>query len=101
MDDSRGRGVFAEMVRLEGEPVARLPYEDDVSFAVIEAVSVATGEPPTEIGPLSDAIDPEALNELFAPTFSNHVREEGRVHFSFEGYSVVVDAGRREVRVYG
>ena len=77
-----------------------LPYDDDVSFAVVEAVAVATGECPTEIGPLSDAVDPEALNELFAPTFSNGIREEGRIHFPFEGFSVVVDAGRGEVRVY-
>lgn len=84
----------------EGEPVTRLPYGDDVSLAVVEAVSVATGEPPTEIGPLSDAVDPEALNELFAPTFSNHVREAGRIYFPFEGHAVVIDAKRREVRVY-
>lgn len=93
--------MLAEVViRSIGEPVTRLPYEDDVSLAVVEAVSVATGEHPTEIGPLSDAVDPEALNELFAPTFSNHVREEGVIHFPFEGHSVVIDASRREVRVY-
>lgn len=93
--------MLAEMVvRPIGEPVTRLPYGDDVSFAVVEAVSVATDKPPTEIGPLSDAVDPEALNELFAPTFSNHVREEGQIHFPFEGLSVVIDARRREVRVY-
>lgn len=87
-------------MRSNGEPVACLPYGDDVSLVVVEAVSVATGEPPTEIGPLSDAVDPEALNELFAPTFSNRVREAGRIYFPFEGHSVVVDAKRREVRVY-
>lgn len=88
------------VVRPIGEPVTSLPYDDDVSFAVVEAVSVATGEPPTEIGPLSDAVDPEALNELFAPTFSNRAREEGQIYFPFEGHSVVIDASRREIRVY-
>lgn len=87
-------------LRPTGEPIASLRYEDDVSFAVVEAVSVATGESPIEIGPLSDTLDPEALNELFGPAFTNRARGNGRVQFPFEGYSIVVDAGHREVRVY-
>lgn len=90
----------SEMMRPVGEPVVRVPYEEDVGFAVIEAVSAATDKIPTEIGPLNETIDPDALNELFGPTPDGRRREGGRVRFPFEGFSVVIDGKRREIRLY-
>ncbi len=88
------------MMQPIGEPVTCHPYEEDVSFAVVEAVSTVTGESPLDVGPLNDVIDPDALNELFGLTDDGRCREGGRVSFPFEGLLVVIDGGRREVRLY-
>lgn len=87
-------------LRPEGEPACRLPYEGDVSLAVIETVAAVTDRSSTDLGPLSEAVDPEALDELFAPTFDDRPRPGGLVCFPFEGLLVVVDGERREVRAY-
>lgn len=84
------------------QPVVSHSYEDDVTLAVVRAISVATDTPPTEIGPLGEVIDADALNELFAPTLLNQARE-GRgsgIRFRFEGFLVVIDAGRRDISLY-
>lgn len=83
----------------QGDPVYRLSYED-ASLAVIEAVATVTGRPPSEIGPLGEVVDPEALDEVFAPTFDGRPRTGGTICFPFEELFVVVDAERREVRAY-
>jgi hypothetical protein len=83
-----------------GEPACRLPYEGDVSLAVIEAAATVVDRPPTELGPLSDAVDPEALDELFAPALDGRPRAGGTICFPFEGLLVVVDGERREVHAY-
>lgn len=82
------------------DPVAGRSFEGGVSLAVILAVADATGRPPTEIGPLSDVLDPDALDDVFTPAPGENRREPGRVRFRFEGRTVVVDGPREEVRVY-
>lgn len=84
----------------QGEPACRLPYEENVSYAVIEAIATVTDRPPTDIGPLSEVVDPEALDEVFAPTFDDRPRAGGTICFPFEDLLVLVDAERREVRAY-
>lgn len=50
-------------------PVAEVEYEAEdhqsPSMAVVEAVAAAEGVPPTEIEPVSRAVDPEAVDRLF------------------------------------
>lgn len=83
-----------------GDPVYRSSYERDVSLVVIATVATVIGRSSTEIGPLSEVGDPEALDEVFAPTFDDRPRAGGTIRFPFEGLLVVVDARRREVRAY-
>ena len=65
-----------------------------VSERVIEAVAEREGVAPTELArPLSDVIDPEALDTLFEPQPDGRPRGEGRVEFEYYGYMVVVDTG--------
>jgi hypothetical protein len=82
------------------DPVARRSFEGDVSLTVILAVADAIGRPPTEVGPLSDVLDPDALDDVFAPAPGENRREPGKVRFRFEERTVVVDGFREEVRVY-
>lgn len=60
------------------------------SEAVVEAVADADGVHPSEITPpLYEAIDPEALDGLFASTHRTD-RTDGRLAFAYSGYEVTV-----------
>lgn len=63
--------------------------ETPPSICVVETVSDALEADPTELGPLYEAVDPDALDALFEPPerFTS-----GRVTFTFEGCTVTVDA---------
>ncbi|MFC7133697.1 MULTISPECIES: HalOD1 output domain-containing protein [Salinibaculum] len=63
---------------MESPPVAR---------RVVTNVADTRGVRPTELTPISDAIDPESLDTLFpAPTDSTRT-----LQFAYEGYQVTVD----------
>jgi len=64
---------------------------DDVSLgtAVVEAVSASTGRPVTDLPPLYDAVDPDALDALFAGR-----SVDGRVRFRYAGHVVEVRSDR-------
>ncbi len=87
-------------VRPRGEPAYRRSYEDDVGLAVIEAVATVDDSSPTEIGPLNDVLDPEALDDLFGSTHDGRARAGGVIRFVFEGRPIVIDSACREVVVY-
>ena len=61
----------------------------DVSIAVVESVSTATDTRALELPPLQDAVDPDALNALFAeqPTTAS-------VRFRYAGRAVTVHPDR-------
>jgi hypothetical protein len=66
------------------------------TVAVIEAVAEAEGVRPEEVCPpayesLYSAIDPNALDALFAPHVDGTPRSTGTISFRFAGYRVVVD----------
>ncbi|GAB3032790.1 HalOD1 output domain-containing protein [Natronobiforma cellulositropha] len=61
-----------------------------VTETIIEHVADADGRDPLELPPLWDAVDPEALETLFAPTKSGGVRA-GRVEFAYCGYWITVE----------
>ncbi|MFP9192183.1 HalOD1 output domain-containing protein [Natronosalvus vescus] len=63
--------------------------------AVVAEIAAATGTDPLELPPLSSAIDPDALNALFA---SRPITTVQRVTFQYAGYEVVVD-GDGDVRL--
>ncbi len=72
---------------MRGTPVA----DRSTSQRVIEAVAETTDSDPTEVGPLYHVVDPEALDNLFAPTPGSG-RRGGQVEFTFAGCDVVVRA---------
>lgn len=56
-------------------------------YAVISAVADASGMPMTELPPLYDAVDPDALNNLFTARSEPAV---SHVSFQYAGYDIVV-----------
>lgn len=73
---------------------------EDVQTAVINTVAAATDQDPMEMEPLSNIIDPDSLDSLFAPTRSTP-RTVGRITFQYQGCAVSVDAeGTVEVTPY-
>lgn len=72
--------------------------ETPTSVAVVEAIASVTGREPTEITPLHEYIDPDALDSLFE-TSERSGRSPSVVSFPFEDYHVVV-RGTGEIIVY-
>jgi hypothetical protein len=73
-------------------PVHRRAGSDGgaVSLAVVEALAEARGVSPLELDPpLFDAVDPEALDELFA---ASDAVSKGRVVFTVDDHEVTVTA---------
>lgn len=69
-----------------------------VSEQVVQAVATAAERSVTEIEPLNDAVDADALNNLFSPKFDGSVRRGGYLAFEYASYFVTVFAsGRIEV----
>ncbi|MFC7026385.1 HalOD1 output domain-containing protein [Halomicroarcula sp. GCM10025324] len=70
---------------------------DGLVQVLIEAMAEFTGTEWTDLPPLYDYIDPEALEHLFSPTKTS-TRVDGGVFFHYNGYPVVVHSnGRIEI----
>ena len=63
------------------------------STAVIEAIAKESGRDPTELEPLYESIDPEALDQLIRSNGANPHDHTLTVSFSFCGYAVVIQSG--------
>lgn len=61
--------------------------ENTPVYAVVSAVAQAEGADPVALPPLYDAIDPEALNDLFMSRVDTAV---ATVEFEYAGYNVVI-----------
>jgi hypothetical protein len=71
-------GIYADM-------------EDDASttvLPVLETVAAAERVDPVDLPPLADAVDPQALNDLFAPAAGEGA--PATVRFEYCGYEVTV-----------
>lgn len=66
--------------------------DESVATAVITGVAAVTNTPPTEMDPLFEILDPDALDQLFASTAGGSSRDDGRISFEIEGCAVTVDA---------
>ncbi|GAA5052999.1 HalOD1 output domain-containing protein [Haladaptatus pallidirubidus] len=62
------------------------PLTDRIVTAVANAADCSR----QELAPLYEVVDPDALNSLFAPTYSGGTQADGRVHFAYSGYEVVI-----------
>lgn len=71
-------------------------FEDDstgrVSTDVVTAVAEARDVEPTELPPLYDVIDPDALDGIFRSQFGGQSLGEGRITFTLAGCEVVVES---------
>lgn len=65
---------------------SNLPESRPVHERVIHAVADVEDVGPTDLDPLYETIDPEALDTLFKPDVG------GRIEFTYEGHDVVVHA---------
>lgn len=64
-----------------------------VSAAVLEAVRACGEHESPDDKTLYDVVDPDALDDLFAPTSDDSPRPGGRVSFIYENYLVVIQHG--------
>lgn len=76
------------------DPGTVLTYEvaDDQSLSegVVAAVAAVSNTDPATMDPLAEAIDPDALDALFADQYDGTARSGGRTRFSFFGHELVV-----------
>ena len=74
-----------------------LTYEighgERVSEAVVAAAATASNADPAKMAPLADAVDPDALDALFADRYDGTPRADGSTRFPFSGYEVIVTSG--------
>ena len=65
-----------------------------VGIALVEAVAHREGVDPTELPPLYDVVDPDALEALFAPRSGGRPTGVREVSLSYCGYDVVIRGDR-------
>ncbi|WP_323173056.1 HalOD1 output domain-containing protein [Natrialba sp. PRR66] len=68
------------------------------SLAAVETVSTAADCDPTELVPLYEVIDPDALDALFGSQ-SDVADPETRVSFGYEGFTVTIARHGQELTV--
>jgi len=66
---------------------------ESVTSAVTRAVSAVEGREPCSLQPLADVLDPDALDELFAPRPGGRSRTGGRISFIYSDCRVSIDNG--------
>lgn len=66
---------------------------ESVSRAVVRAVSAVKGCEPSELGPLSHSVEPDALDELFTAREDGTPRTGGRISFIYSDCRISVDNG--------
>lgn len=59
---------------------------------VLEAIATSENVPTTELPPLFDVVDPDALSTIFASPSGGPDRSQGTVTFPYTGYQVTLDA---------
>lgn len=77
------------------EPVPGKPTNESFTETIVRTVADREGVEPTEIPPLHDVVDPDALNAVFSPTRRGTPRNSGRVEFTYCGHEVVVRSDGR------
>lgn len=74
-----------------GSPYIReVPPNVKHSIAVVQTVAAYSGKPVTELPPLSDSVDPDALDKLMA-------RGNVEVTFLYHDYKIKVRAGEEVI----
>lgn len=63
--------------------------------AVVSAVADVADEDPLDVQPIYGAVDPDALDEILAPSGPGRPPTERSVSFEYRGYDVVVTSNGR------
>lgn len=81
----------------EVTPIESGTPERNPSERIVEAVADAEGVDPLELPPLYDAVDPDAVDSLFAPQLrvGSVPSHDAAVRFEYHGYVVRVAATGR------
>lgn len=70
------------------------PRTEPIVVRIVDAVAELEGVDPLELSPtLSDAIDPESMEDLMIDRTTGLARDEVRLEFTYSGYDVTVDGG--------
>ncbi|WP_135828485.1 HalOD1 output domain-containing protein [Halorussus halobius] len=79
------------------QPAVEYERADDetTTRAVVTALSIALDVPETELSPIYDAVDPDALDALFRPDGALTTAVDGRVVFEYGTHRVRVDSDGR------
>ena len=67
--------------------------DESVSTAVVRAVSAVNGRDPLSLRPLTEVLDPDALDRLFGSRHDGAPRLAGRLTFVYSKCCVTVDNG--------
>lgn len=88
--------------RDDSRPVSEIPLDrEQPGMRVVEAVAAASDVPPMQVTPrLSETIDPDALDRLFAARRDGAARSDGRIRFQMGEWQVQIDWGEDRVRVF-
>jgi len=62
-----------------------------MSLAVIEAVSSTKDCPPESLPPLTSAVDPDALDDIFASTHDGNNRRHGQITFTYYNTTITIN----------
>lgn len=87
MTTAEGDGDEVGMIHREIDWAAKSP-----STAVIEAVAETLDQPSTEIRPLYDAIDPEALDRLIRSPDGRELARNVSVTFTYLNFDIAVQS---------
>lgn len=67
--------------------------DESISTAVMRAVSAVEGRDPLSLRPLTDVLDPDALDRLFAARHDGTARRGGSLSFVYSKCRVTVENG--------
>ena len=79
----------------ETEPyTARIDQSERMVSAIVSGVAACTGRGVTDLPPLYDVVDPQALERMVAsPLGFRHRSNDERIVFTYAGCEVVIDGG--------
>jgi len=85
------------MASSDVEPITQFEWTHSggPSTALISTLSEVLEDNILDVPPLYSAVDPDSLDQLFAPTRTPPTRLDGSVKFEYQGYQVVINANGR------
>ena len=77
-----------------GSYTAQIDQSERMVSAIVSGVAACTGRGVTDLPPLYNVVDPQALEQMFAsPLDSRHRSNDERIVFTYAGCEIVIDGG--------